>query len=76
MYVAATVDGARVRLYIDGRLVADQTQTVIPQDSAHPLQIAGLEGARVDNALLGVVDGVSLYDRALSVDEIATLAGL
>lgn len=67
-HLAATYDGATIRLYTNGVLAASQAQTGVIPNSSEPLTIGG-------NALFqaywkGSVDEVRVYNRALSASEI------
>jgi hypothetical protein len=67
-HLAATYDGADLRLYVDGTQVASQTQTGLIESSTNPLHLGGDEffGQFFD----GVMDEVRIYNRALSASEI------
>ena len=81
-HVAATVDSSKAtKLYIDGALVNSGAHTITtwtPTDSNRPLVI----GSKYNNAagsygsttLDGRLDNVRVYDQALTLDEIKTLA--
>jgi hypothetical protein len=69
-HVALTDDGARIRLYIDGELVA--TQPAIPLTTANgPLTIGCL--AEYGNYFKGKIDEVRIYNRALDPAEVADI---
>jgi hypothetical protein len=78
--ITATLDGSThdMRLYIDGELVARKTTTVVPMLELDPSQEPGLGIGNVpatyDFPLLGSIDEVVLYDRALSRSAIRKLA--
>ena len=66
-HLAMTYDGSRIRLYVNGRLVATMLQTGPLATSSHPLRIGNdLCGNWFD----GLIDEVRVYDRALSASEI------
>lgn len=67
--VAAVYDGSTLKVYLDGVLDGTVATTVIPTDGPSSLKI----GARGDDAnvrLGGLMDGVRIYNRALSASEI------
>ncbi len=68
-FVAATYDGSRVRVYVDGRRVASTRASGDLRSSDGALQI----GADTvwGEYLTGRLDNVRLYDRALSPQELA-----
>jgi hypothetical protein len=66
-HLAMTYDGTRVRLYVNGRLVATTLQKGPLSTSWEPLRIGNdLGGDWFD----GLIDEVRVYDRALSASEI------
>jgi hypothetical protein len=67
-HLAVTYDGARLRLYVDGREVADRAAAGRIQTSPDPLWMGGNRpyGEHFD----GAIDEVRVYDRALSEREI------
>ncbi|MHA2350643.1 MAG: ABC transporter substrate-binding protein [Candidatus Thorarchaeota archaeon] len=66
-HVAATYDGSIMRLYMDGGVVA---QRVIGLPSAPGY---GVEISSWDESLNGLIDEVSIYNRALGDDEILSI---
>ena len=71
MHVAATYDGAMIRLYINGVQEATLPATVAIATNTLPLSFgAEANGAR---ALQGAMDDIRLYSRALSASEISAL---
>ena len=72
MHVAATFDGATVRLFVDG--VQEASGSGPSSVAVNDLALAF--GAQPDglNKLRGAVDEVRIYDRALTAQEIADLA--
>jgi PKD repeat protein len=67
-HLAATYDGATLRLYVDGNLVASRAQTGAIQPSSGALHIGA---DPVFNAFwAGAIDEVRIYDRALSDTEV------
>lgn len=73
-HIAATWDGATVRIYVDG--VLDNTPTALSapiNTDTRPVYLGGRTGnTDVTN---GVVDDVRFYERALTAEEIASLIG-
>jgi hypothetical protein len=64
-HLAAVFDGSDLRLYIDGEMLSEAPSPVgVVPDTDMPLQV----GAR----FTGSMDDFVLYDRALTVEEIAT----
>jgi hypothetical protein len=69
-HLAATYDGATLRLYVNGAQVWSVAQTGSVLTSANPLQI-GADSLR-GNFFTGIIDEVRIYNRALSQAEIQT----
>ena len=70
-HVAATVDEGEARLYVNGKLEASGTLGAPIADTPAPLCIGGLNNAGSPVQLFfGAIDEVSVYDRALSDDEV------
>jgi hypothetical protein len=67
-HLAATYDGAKTRLYVNGVEVANQAQTGTIATSANPLQIGG--DSIYGQYFKGIIDEVRVYNRALSATEI------
>ena len=67
-HLAATYDGATVRLYVNGVQVASRAQTGAIVTSANPLQIGG--DSIYGQYFAGRIDEARIYNRALSVTEI------
>ena len=70
-HLAATYDGMRQRLFVNGVQVASRAQTGAISTSGNPLRI-GAHGARGEH-FRGRIDEVRIYNRALSGSEIATI---
>lgn len=69
VHLALTFDGTEVRTYMNGQLVGTQSGQIGPPNTA-----AFLIGAMGDCArFFGLLDEVSLYNRALSADEIQAI---
>src|SRR4029077_17273374 len=67
-HLAATYDGATMRLYVNGVQVARRAQTGPIATSTNPLQIGG--DSLYGQYFAGRIDEVRIYNRALSVAEI------
>jgi hypothetical protein len=65
-HLATTYDGSRIRLYVNGRLVAITAQKGALITGSGPLSIGNFCGDWFD----GLVDEVRVYDRALTAGEI------
>ena len=73
VHVAASFDGTRARLYVDGVLAVDVAQQVLARRSSFPLQIGSTLPSVLD-PLRGALDEVAFFNRALSALEVASLA--
>jgi hypothetical protein len=62
------------RLYVDGVLVAEDTTAVSGMLSEGGLYIGASKDLDATSFFTGLIDNVSIYDVALTVEEIATLA--
>ena len=69
-YLAATYDGAQLRLYVNGVQVSSLTAAGTIMTSTNPLRIGGnsIWGEYFD----GIIDEVRVYNRALTQSEIQT----
>ena len=67
-HLAATYDGATMRLYMNGALVSSQARTGAIATSANPLQIGG--DSLYGQYFNGNIDEVRIYNRALTQAEI------
>ena len=67
-HLAATYDGATMRLYVNGVQVASRAKTGVIATSTNPLQIGG--DSIYGQYFAGLIDEVRVYNRALSVAEI------
>ncbi len=68
-HVAATYDGATLRIYVNGALVASRAQTGTIAVSGAVLRIGG-NGSFTGEFFEGLIDEVRIYNRALSQTEI------
>ena len=70
-HVAVVYDGARAALYLNGRNVREVSDT-------GPITYNGLKSFRVgcggNGGIIGDIDDLAIYDRALSADEVAALS--
>jgi hypothetical protein len=73
MHLAATFDGATMRLYVNGVLDASQTHAVSIPQNTQPLAIGSQSLLETGRLFSGAVDEVRVYSRALSAAEIQTL---
>ena len=69
-HLAATYDGATMRLYVNGTQVASRAQTGIDSDLHGALTIGG--DSLYGQYFAGLIDEVRIYNRALTVAEIQT----
>ncbi len=67
-HIAATYDGAALRLYYNGLLISSQAQTGGIATSTNPLQIGG--DSIYGQFFQGAIDEVRIYNRALAQAEI------
>jgi large repetitive protein len=78
VHLAGTYDGSVARLYVNGKEVQSLPATGPFAHETHPVVLSGnANGAAftVSEFVQGDLDGVMLYRRALSADEIARIAG-
>jgi len=67
-HLAATYDGATMRLYVNGVQVSSRAQTGAIVTSTNPLQIGG--DSIYGQYFTGRIDEVRVYNRALNVAQI------
>ena len=67
-HLAATYDGATIRLYVNGGLISSQAAAGSIMTSSDPLRIGG--NALWGEYFTGLIDEVRIYNRALNVAEI------
>lgn len=70
-HLAYTFDGVNLRLYVDGVQAASSTTTGVPPTSNEPLRIGGAVPWGPAHFLDGTLDELRIYNRVLSVGEIA-----
>jgi hypothetical protein len=70
-HLAGVVQGSSVSVYVNGRRESTSVRNVVPPTSREPL-VLGYAGYH--EALVGVLDDIRLYNRALSDKEIEQLA--
>ena len=66
-HVVGTFDGSRLRLFVNGRLVAEQAFGGPVDETSAPVRIGSLAGK---SSWYGTLDEVAVYDRALSPDTV------
>jgi uncharacterized repeat protein (TIGR01451 family) len=76
MHVAATYDGATMRIYINGIQEASLATTAIINTNNLPLTIGAQDGTSASRWFMGWMDDVRVYKRALSAAEILQLASV
>ena len=74
-HIAATWDGAMIRLYVNGVLCGQQTASAGLVDSDSVAGIGGFVSLPSEFYFDGTIDEVSVYNRALSGEEILSLCG-
>lgn len=74
-HVVGTFDKQVAKIYVNGQLQGSATYIMEMPVSSHPLTIGGssAQGSTMTNSAPGALDEVSIYDRALTADEIAAL---
>jgi hypothetical protein len=73
-FVVGTFDGGRARLYVDGALVAEQGLASGFGSQNPPWRVGATQNPSAPKDFLhGVVDEVSLWDRALTQEEVTRL---
>ena len=72
-HLAATYDGARHRLYVNGVQVGSRSQSGAVDGSANPLRIGG-NTVWTNQHFEGLIDEVRIYDRALTQAELEAVA--
>ena len=70
-HLAGVFDGAQLRFYINGILVASAPGRLGPTNTG-PIRLGAMDGAQPE-AFEGLLDEVTLYNRALSGDEILSI---
>jgi len=73
-HVGAVYDGATFSFYVDGKLDSSEESTGSITISSYPLYI-GNNSQNTDREWTGLIDEVTIYDRALSDLEVMYLAG-
>jgi PKD repeat protein len=73
-HLAVVYDGNSLRLYVDGRVAAEQVMGVWSvATSTEPLRIGGTPPGQPPEPHYGLIDEVQLYNRALNPNEVASL---
>jgi len=73
-FLTAVYDTGTLKMYVNGTLDRTATTTYVPGPSRGPLRIA-MGGGGGAHYFAGAIDDVRVYNRALTADEIAKLAG-
>ncbi len=71
-FLVGSYDGAELKLYVDGSLVASLATSAIPETNSYPLNIGKNEYWPGD-IYKGVLDDIRIYNAALSIKEIDSL---
>jgi hypothetical protein len=71
-HVACTYDGANRLVYVDGRLISETTGSAISTGGTTGITIAGNNPVGDGSRLVGMIDQVRLWSRALTDAEIGT----
>ena len=74
MHLAATYDGAEIRLYVNGALDGSLTSAFAISANTLPLGIGAQSDGNSGRLFQGALDDVRIYDRALSAAAIGDLA--
>src|SRR3989344_839628 len=72
-HVAGIFDGTSVYLYVDGLLVTSNTNANFGILNSRPAIAIGCEGGGVQNVWDGMIDELSVYNRALTAGEVSGL---
>jgi hypothetical protein len=72
-FVAGTFDGSSLRLYVDGQLESFLKTQGAPKLNKQPLVIGAKHLGVAGDRLIGAMDEVAFYDRALAESEIQAL---
>lgn len=67
LHVAAVYDGAKIRLFVDGKAV-DEAATATPQEAWTAAFILGGNGEGPSDDFEGVIEEVAVYDKALNTE--------
>ena len=76
MHVAATYDGATMKLYVNGVLDASQARAISIPQNTQPLAIGSNSIPETGRMFRGAIDDARVYNRALSDAEIRALVGM
>ena len=72
-HIAATYDGATLKLYVNGALEGSTATTALPNKNSYPLQFGGNTDQRL--WFPGALDDIRFYGCALTATQIAALSG-
>jgi hypothetical protein len=72
-HAVGTYDGATISLYVNGQLAGTTTATGPVLDSVGPMMIGRDPSNASSRSFVGLIDAVSIYDRALTATEVQSL---
>jgi hypothetical protein len=72
-HIAVTVDGSKLRIYLNGRLDQETDQRLTPFTNDSALQIGSMENALAASSFNGLIDELALYNRPLTAQEIQAI---
>jgi hypothetical protein len=75
MHVAATYDGATIKMYVNGVLNVTRASTGPLTTNSLPFVIGATSDGNTARVFPGAIDDARIYNRALSASEVAALAG-
>lgn len=75
-HIAGTIDGSRIKVYVNGALDADVAQTQVPDFWNNIPARIGTRNSNADVTANGYIDELGVWNRALSASEIASLYNL
>jgi len=71
-HVAATHDGANIKIYVDGKFVNETAANFKIPDATTPLMF-GVHGIAPDTKFIGVLDDIGIFSTDLSEDKITEI---
>jgi len=71
-HIAATSDGKIARVFLDGEMAGNETESGEIEPSTFPFRI-GQAAFQKDRGTIGRIDEVAIFNRALSPDEVRTV---
>ncbi|MFQ6080467.1 MAG: DUF2341 domain-containing protein [Candidatus Bathyarchaeia archaeon] len=69
-HLAGTYDGAKIRMYVNGKLEAERSISTTINSQEYPLKIGSLGTTSKGNWFNGTIDNVMIFNRALNASEI------